>query len=399
MKFSRAKYQNGSIRRVSRKKGADVWEYRFRDHSKAGSPLRQMTLSTLEYPTETKVRIALQSKLLELNGPVSYRKENKPTFGLVIDRFIESERLIEILAQPPGQVTITDGVAYSTASGYVSYLRKHILPRWGTALVAEMDPLEIQEWLRTLVLAPKTRGHIKNLMSLLFDRAKLWKLGADNPMGLVKVKGISKRLKRRGILTADEYVQMVALLQDPYRTMFILATCTGLRVSEILALTWERLNFQAGTMLVSEGAVNGRIGRCKTEDSMDDVPLDADLAQVLLDWRTKCGASVGLLFPSARTGGCQHAGQIQQNHIRPAGIKIGLEGAGWHTCRHSYRSFLDETGAPVGVQQRLMRHAQVSTTMNTYGNAAMKSKREANSKVVKMILQQDATKPQSTSAA
>jgi hypothetical protein len=143
MKFSRAKYQNGSIRRVSRKKGADVWEYRFRDHSKAGSPLRQMTLSTLEYPTETKVRIALQSKLLELNGPASYRKENKPTFGLVIDRFIESERLIEILAQPPGQVTITDGVAYSTASGYVSYLRKHIRPRWGTTLVAEMDPLEI----------------------------------------------------------------------------------------------------------------------------------------------------------------------------------------------------------------------------------------------------------------
>ena len=165
MKFSRAKYQNGSIRRVSRKKGADVWEYRFRDHSKAGSPLRQMTLSTLEYPTETKVRIALQSKLLELNGPASYRKENKPTFSLVIDRFIESERLIEILAQPPGQVTITDGVAYSTASGYVSYLRKHIRPRWGTTLVAEMDPLEIQEWLRTLVLAPKTRGHIKNLMS------------------------------------------------------------------------------------------------------------------------------------------------------------------------------------------------------------------------------------------
>ena len=152
-------------------------------------------------------------------------------------------------------------------------------------------------------------------------------------------------------------------------------------------------------MLVSEGAVNGRIGRCKTEDSIDDVPLDADLAQVLLNWRTKCGTSVGLLFPSARTGGCQHAGQIQQNHIRPAGIKIGLEGVGWHTCRHSYRSFLDETGAPVGVQQRLMRHAQVSTTMNTYGNAAMKSKREANSKVVKMILQQEATKPRSTSAA
>jgi integrase len=54
--------------------------------------------------------------------------------------------------------------------------------------------------------------------------------------------------------------------------------------------------------------------------------------------------------------------------------------------RHTYRSLLDETGAPVGVQQRLMRHANVSTTMNTYGNAALKAKKTANSKVVQMHL-------------
>ncbi|HZL25398.1 MAG TPA: site-specific integrase [Acidobacteriaceae bacterium] len=188
-----------------------------------------------------------------------------------------------------------------------------------------MDALEIQEWLKTLTLAPKTHGHIKNLMSLLFDRARLWKLTIDNPMGLVKVKGISKRLKRRGILTVDEYVELISLVEEPYRTMFTLAMATGLRASEILALTWERLNFHNGTMLVSQGAVSGRIGPCKTEDSKDDVPLDPDLAQVLINRRTLCGVSVGLVFPSARTGGCQHAGQIQQNHFRTAGQKIGIE--------------------------------------------------------------------------
>jgi integrase len=59
---------------------------------------------------------------------------------------------------------------------------------------------------------------------------------------------------------------------------------------------------------------------------------------------------------------------------------------GWHTFRHTYRSWLDDTGAPAGVQQKLMRHAQVSTTMNIYGNALMGAKREANSKVVRMAL-------------
>jgi len=42
-------------------------------------------------------------------------------------------------------------------------------------------------------------------------------------------------------------------------------------------------------------------------------------------------------------------------------------------------------GAPMGVQQKLMRHAQISTTMNVYGDALLESKREANSKVVGML--------------
>jgi integrase len=82
---------------------------------------------------------------------------------------------------------------------------------------------------------------------------------------------------------------------------------------------------------------------------------------------------------------------------RPAAIAAGLQRArstitremarnGWHTFRHSYRSWLDETGAPMKVQQELMRHASIQTTMNVYGQALSSSKREANSKIVEMVL-------------
>jgi integrase len=82
-----------------------------------------------------------------------------------------------------------------------------------------------------------------------------------------------------------------------------------------------------------------------------------------------------------------HAAPIQQDYFRPAGHAVGLKGElGWHTFRHSYRSMLDASGAPIGVQQKLMRHAQVSTTMNVYGSAYMEGKREAHSKVVQMVL-------------
>ncbi len=72
----------------------------------------------------------------------------------------------------------------------------------------------------------------------------------------------------------------------------------------------------------------------------------------------------------------------------PLGVAdiIGLpEGIGWHTFRHTYRSWLDETGAPMKVQQELMRHASIRTTMNFYGRAMTDSKRKANSQVVGLV--------------
>jgi integrase len=129
----------------------------------------------------------------------------------------------------------------------------------------------------------------------------------------------------------------------------------------------------------------GRVGRVITEASQDEIPLDGSLVETLLEWQKKT-SDTGLVFPSPVTGGCFHAGVIQRRHLRPAGARIGLPVIGWHTARHTYRSLLDETGAPVGVQQKLMRHANVSTTMNVYGKAPLKAKAQANSKVVEMVL-------------
>ncbi len=70
----------------------------------------------------------------------------------------------------------------------------------------------------------------------------------------------------------------------------------------------------------------------------------------------------------------------------PAAERLGLKGVGWHTFRHLYRTWLDDTGAPIGVQLKLMRHAQIGTTMNVYGTALMEAEREANSKVVRRAL-------------
>ena len=54
--------------------------------------------------------------------------------------------------------------------------------------------------------------------------------------------------------------------------------------------------------------------------------------------------------------------------------------------RHSYRSWLDAVGTPIAVQQKLMRHADIRTTMNIYGDVVTNQESEAHSKIVGLAL-------------
>jgi integrase len=351
--------------------------------------MRQISLSTVEFPTETKALIHLQEQVLRINGPQAYRAQSVPTLGLVIDRFIKEERIDDILKQKPGVTTITDGISYSTAAGYKSYIRNHIESRWANTPLTAVKALQITDWLNSLTLAPKTRGQVRALMHLLFEKAMLWELIElqRNPVELVKLRGTSRRKRKPQILAPEKFQELLKVLREPHKTMAIVAMCTGLRVSEILALRWEHIDFKAGVMLVQQGVVNGRIGRVKTEASHDEVPLDPAFVAVLRDRRGQ--KTEGLVFPSPLTGRPFYAGIIQRQILRPKGAEVGVPGLGWHTFRHTYRSLLDETGAPIGVQQKLMRHSNVSTTMNVYGNSTLRAKQQANSKVVQMVMRSE----------
>jgi len=162
----------------------------------------------------------------------------------------------------------------------------------------------------------------------------------------------------------------------------------GLRVSEIVALQWRDFDFAGFTLLIQRSVVHGRIGDVKTEYSRDSVPLDTAVVEALMLHKERSFSTPeGWLFANPATGRPYHQEEIQKKHIRKAGVAAGIgDNIGWHTFWHSYRSWLDETGAPLTVQKELMRHASIQTTMNIYGKAMTDSKRQAHSKVVEMVL-------------
>jgi len=268
--------------------------------------------------------------------------------------------------------------------------------RWGASLLREVKPYPVQEWLRKLAVAPKTRSHIRGLMYRLFEKAMLWELIPleRNPMSLVELRGVSKRMKPPRILTEEEFGALLNELVHPYRSMVLLAGCTGLRVSEVMGLRWTGINFEALAMEVREGYARSKVTKLKSECSQDELPLDPDVASILLEWKRLCPETEGdWVFPSPRTEKPYDSGSLRKKVLKTAALRAKIPGAiGWHTLRHSYRAWLDETGAPLGVQQRLMRHANISTTMNVYGGAFMKAKRKANTSVVQRLLPQGQTK-------
>ncbi|HEV3037305.1 MAG TPA: site-specific integrase [Candidatus Angelobacter sp.] len=372
--MKRTRYQFGCLQLKERAKQPTVWVLRYRTTQPDGRrKLCSLQVGTLQhYPTESLAWQAAESLRLAVN--TNQFKAPSVTFGTLVDRYT-----LEALPE-----------RFSTRVSYQSMLKTHIRPRWSGHSLAEMaeNPFMVEQWLKSLSLAQKTKAHLKALLHRLFEYSMKWKLlpVQRNPIELVEVKGATRRRKRPRILTVEEFRKLLPLIPEPYRTMVIVAQCLGLRVSELLALKWEDVDFEARTIIARRSVVHGRVDSVKTEYSEDVLPLDPDFTTLLRDWNRQCPkSSENWLFPNPSTLKPYHASPIQQDYIRAAGRELGLGDIGWHTFRHSYRSWLDATGAPLGVQQKLMRHAQISTTMNVYGDALLESKREANSKVVEML--------------
>jgi integrase len=370
----------------------DVWEWRYSDRSKPGSPLTAVAFSVADYPTKAAMWKHIDSLLWKVNVDSPQDVSRELSFGGLCDRFIADEHLRELDKLKAGQQNPFGNLKVSTARSYLNIIEKHLRPKFGAMTVSKITAAAVDGWFKELTQSPLTKAHIKALFFRLFEKAMLWEVipVQRNPMELVEIKGSTKRRKKPLVLTPDQCVAVLNALAQPHRTMILVAICTGLRVSEILALKWEDFDFKKLSVRVSRAVVRGIVDAVKTAYSEDDLPLDPEFAAALLEWKKQCPSSAdGWVFPSPITGRPYEPGNAQQKVIRKVGEKLGIHNLGWHSFRHSYRSLLDAAGAPVGVQQKLMRHAQVSTTMNIYGDALMESKREANSKAVKMLKGQE----------
>jgi len=374
--FKRARYQFGYLRRKPRKRRPDVWVWERNATGPDGRRKRETVIvgTVDQYPTEAQAWRAVESYRVA----VSSKKQNEDVlFGALIDRYVR-EKLPK---------------RHSTASKYRSWITHHVKPKWEGVPIRKVKPLLVEEWLMNLVLAPKSKAHVRSIMHILFNWAMKWEfidIDRMNPMSLVRVEGSSKRLREPKILTVNEFRVLLDQLKEPFRTMCIVAACLGLRASELVGLQWGDFDWEARAVHIQRGVVIGRVDEVKTTNSNRSLPVHPNLADLLLEYKADVASGAenhDWLFPSPHgTGRPRWPWTIQRDHLLPAGIRAGLGRIGWHSFRHSYSTLLHALHVDLKVQQELLRHSDIRTTMNIYTQAVPNAMREANSRVVEMVL-------------
>ena len=280
---------------------------------------------------------------------------------------------------------------FSTARMYRSWLHNHILPHWGGKRVADLQPREIELWLRGLSLSPKSKAHVRAMLRIIVDYA-MWCGVMDvsrNPIELVVVKGATKRTRRPRSLTVEQFRKLIAELEEPFRTMGQVAVCFGLRVSELLALRWSDVDWLNGNLRIERAIVMQNVDEVKTVASRRHMTIAKEMLEVLSTWKraTQFSAETDWIFASpVKLGRLPISYPWFWRQLQRAAEKAGIGKLGTHTFRHTYRSWLDAVGTPIAVQQKLMRHTDIRTTMNVYGDCVTNEMAEANCKVAGLAL-------------
>jgi integrase len=240
---------------------------------------------------------------------------------------------------------------------------------------------------RALPLARGSRAKIRNLMSALFSHAIRWEWTERNP--IKSVRQSAKRMRTPDVLTPEEIMALLKRLPEPLRTAAELDAFTGLRRGELIGLQWADVDFENLVIHVRRSVVMMVQGTPKTEASAKDVPLDAALAESLLKLRltSPYNRESDWVFASPIKKGQQPLwpDTLWRRYGKPA-VKAAeiKKRVAFHTFRHTYTTLLTQND--VKVVQELLRHANSRVTLDLYAQAGMQEKREAQSKLVRLVL-------------
>jgi integrase len=267
-----------------------------------------------------------------------------------------------------------------TKIDYQNTLNTHILPYFGHMKMRDITLNDLKEWHAILVnkntwLGAKrseyTIQKYANLFSSILKSAVDGEMLEKSPFSKWKRHKV-KPLRKATPLEVNRVKLLAENLPPKWRLLVWLPFFTGLRPSEALGLTIDRIDFNKKEIIIDRQLSRDNsivfAAKLKTEASYRVIPLAGELERIIKEHLATYGVGPeGLLFQN-------RMGQILRYKdaaltFRKAARKIDMkEGEGMHVLRHTFASTLIRAGVNVKAIQTLMGHSNIKETLDTYGH-------------------------------
>lgn len=312
-------------------------------------------------------------------------------------------------------------IKVSTRVSYEGIIKNHLIPHIGKIKLAELSKSNIEKMYSDLLESGNTNKkgglNIKTVRNVALCLHKALQTAVEceyiskNVADIAKIPNekISKSKKKEVTpLSIDEQIKLMNYCDNStYCTIIITALHTGLRLGELLGLTWDDVDFNKNTIAVtkqvnrlhdySENATSKtRLGiqyDTKTYSSERIVSMSRELSGLLRKHRIrqkehmlKWGSAynnLGMVF--AREDGYYiDPDTFRENYYRILD-NAGIEKHTFHALRHTFATRALEAGVPIKVVSNILGHATVQITMDTYQHVLPNLQEDAMNQIADYI--------------
>jgi integrase len=372
----RPRYQNGSlvIRGGKRKRYVIRWR---EDVAKPdGSIDRIRRAETIGFVSTMKKQEALA--ILQSRVGLTSQQRRQPMVTMTLSAFVRAEW------KPNAALALRK----SSMRIYSYQLEKHILPTLGELSVRDIGVAHIEACLSKLQQKGYATSTLRSVRAtfatVLRSAVKRGYLEKNHAHGVCIREADSK--KERRFYSPEQTRMLLGTLTEPCASVVSIAVLTGLRIGEILALRWKRVDVVGGTLEVAETYSSGEFGSPKTKSSRRVIPISRVLAGVLESQRARVNPATpeDLVFQTAK-GTPLSDKNLYNRELAPACDRIGQPRISWHSFRHSHATLLHASGEPLKTAQALLGHSDLETTLNVYTHTVSDSQKRAVERVAGVL--------------
>lgn len=287
----------------------------------------------------------------------------------------------------------------ATAASYKSQIKNHIKPALGAVQLSALHAHTVQRCVNGLEgYAPATVRQAYKVLHNALEKAVELDYIPRNPAA----KCTLPRMEQKEIKPFDDE-QTAALLQTVKggRLEYIVrvALFTGLRMSELLGLTWDAVDFDKGMIAINKQLARpehrkaGLFISPKSGKARTITPAASVFAALKAQRRRQIENQLraGSMWDNAHnmiftneTGGplCQHS---VTDWFSAAAASAGLEGARFHDCRHTYAVNAIRAGDNIKAIQSNLGHATAAFTLDRYAHFTEQLQRDSAARMEDFI--------------